>query len=149
MRGVKTKKYMKSQIKYLKNLFYDILNDFGRVFVVVRYSDRTVIGNRGFSDDEKEKGMILVFTLKNHRSLLWTEDGSISVKLSFGVQNRLEECFIYCDDIVALYSPDARIKFDRWDVWYVDTVGSEETAKDGEQEESPASKVIQLDKFRK
>jgi len=147
--GKKTEKYMKDQIKYLKNLFYDILNDFGRVFVVVRYSDRTVIGNRGFSDDEKEKGMILVFTLKNHRSLFWNEDGSISVKLSFGVQNRLEECFLYCDDIFALYSPDARIKFDRWDVWYVDTAGREETAKDGEQEESPDSKVIQLDKFRK
>jgi len=140
---------MKSQIKYLKNLFYDILNDFGRVFVVVRYSDRTVIGNRGFSDDEKEKGMILVFTLKNHRSLFWNEDGSISVKLSFGVQNRLEECFLYCDDIVALYSPDARIKLDRWDVWYVDADKEKETAKKVEKEKSLDDKIISLDKFRK
>ena len=34
---------MKNQIKYLQNLFYDLLNDYGRAFVVVKHSDRTIM----------------------------------------------------------------------------------------------------------
>ena len=49
-------KYMKNQIKYLQNLFYDLLNDYGRVYIIVKHSERTSLGKRGFSDEEKEKG---------------------------------------------------------------------------------------------
>jgi hypothetical protein len=49
---------MINQIKYLQNLFYDLLNDYGRVFIMVKYSDKTIIGNRGFTDEEKEKGLL-------------------------------------------------------------------------------------------
>jgi len=138
---------MKNQIKYLQNLFYDILNDYGRVFMVVKYSDRTTIGNRGFTDEEKEKGIILVFNNKNHRSLQWTEDGSIVATLVFGANNKLEKCFLYCDDVVALYSPDAKLNFERWDLW--DMEDSFKESKTLKNENSPDSKIVSLDKFRK
>ena len=48
---------MKNQIKYFQKLFHDLLNDYGRVFIIVKYSDRSAIGNRGFTDEEKEKGI--------------------------------------------------------------------------------------------
>jgi len=134
---------LKNPIKYLQNLFYDILNDYGRVFVVVKYSDRTIIGNRGFTDEEKEKGIILVFNQKNYRLLQWAEDGSIKVTLSFGVNNRQESCFLHCDDIVALYSPDARVKFDRWDI-----KDSSSVSEGIKKEKLQSSKVVSLDKFR-
>jgi hypothetical protein len=138
---------MKNQIKYLQNLFYDILSDYGRVFLVVKYSGRTIIGNRGFTDKEKEKGIILVFNNKNHRSLQWTEDGSIVATLAFGANNKMEKCFLHCDDVVALYSPDAELKFERWDLW--DMEDSFKESKTLKNENSPDSKIVSLDKFRK
>ncbi len=138
---------MKNQIKYLQNLFYDILSDYGRVFLVVKYSGCTIIGNRGFTDEEKEKGIILVFNNKNHRSLQWTEDGSIVATLAFGANNKMEKCFLHCDDVVALYSPDAKLKFERWDLWDMkDSFKESKTLKNGN---SPDSKIVSLDKFRK
>jgi hypothetical protein len=50
---------MKNQIKYLQNLFYDLLNDYGQVYLVVKYSENTKIGNRGFTEEEKKKGLAL------------------------------------------------------------------------------------------
>ena len=108
---------MKNQIKYLQNLFHDLLNDYGRAFVVVKYSDQTIIGARGFTEEEKEKGLVLVFNTGNHKNLQWTEDGSIVAALGFGSNNRIENCFIHHEDIVAVFCPDAKVKFDRWDVW--------------------------------
>jgi hypothetical protein len=138
---------MKNQIKYLQNLFYDILSDYGRVFLVVKYSDCTIIGNRGFTDEEKEKGIILVFNNKNPISLQWTEDGSIVATLAFGANNKMEKCFLHCDDVLALYSPDAKLKFERWDLWDMeDSFKESKTLKNGN---SPDSKIVSLDKFRK
>ncbi|MBM4128973.1 MAG: hypothetical protein FJ243_02505 [Nitrospira sp.] len=107
---------MKNQIRYFQNLFYDLLNDYGRVYVVVKYSYRTTIGNRGFTGEEKEKGLVLVFNQMNYKNLQWTDEGSIVATLGFGVTNKPENCFLYFDDIVALYSPDAKVIFDRWDM---------------------------------
>jgi hypothetical protein len=141
---------MKNQIKYLKNLFYELLNDYGSVFIVVKYSDRTTLGDRGCTDEEKEKGIILVFNHKNHRPLQWTEDGSIVTTLAFGINNRPENCFLHCDDIVTVYSPDARVKFDRWDMWNMeDSSKVTKGAKKLEKEKLPNSKIVSLDSFRK
>ncbi|MEW6418789.1 MAG: hypothetical protein AB1480_11830 [Nitrospirota bacterium] len=107
---------MKSQIKYLQNLFYDLLNDYGEVFIIVRYSDNSTIGSRGFTEEERKKGMVLVFNNRNYKNLQWTEDGSIMTTLGFGVKNRPEKCFLHFDDIVSVFSPYAKVRFDRWDV---------------------------------
>lgn len=141
---------MKNQIKYLQNLFYDLLNDYGRVFMLVKYSDKTVIGNRGFTDEEKEKGLILVFNNRNHRNIQWSEDGSIVAALGFGVNNRIENCFLHHEDIVAVFSPDAKVKFDRWDIWDAKE-SPEEMQKSMElgKEISDEENIISLNNFRK
>jgi hypothetical protein len=136
---------MKIQIKYLRNLFYDLLNDYGRVLILVKHSDLTFIGNRGFTDEEKEKGLILVFNNKNYKTLQWTEDGGIIAALGFGVSNRAEKCFIHHNDIVAVFSPDAKVKFDRWDMF--DREDSK--AKLDESENFTDKKIVSLDKFKK
>jgi hypothetical protein len=138
---------MKSQLKYLQNLFYDLLNDFGRVYVVVKYSDNTTIGNRGFTEEEKKNGLVLIFNLKNHKNLQWNEDGSIITALGFGAANRSEKCYLHADDIVSIFSPDARVKYDRWDIR--DTAGQSETIQGSEEEKSEEEKIVSLDRFRK
>ena len=141
---------MKNQIKYLQNVFYDLLNDYGQAYIAVRYSDKTTIGNRGFTEEEKKQGLILTFNQKNHKNLQWTEDGSIITTLGFGTGNRPEKCFLYFDDIVSVFSPDARVKLDRWDIWGV----QEDPEQPGEEtvpaEKRPQNeKIISLDSFRK
>ena len=139
---------MKKQLRYLKNLFYDLLNDYGKVYIVVKYSDLTIIGTRGFTIDEKEKGLMLVFTKNNHRRLHWTDEGNITVALSFG-NNRLENCFIHHDDIVALYSPDAMVKYDRWDILNIeDAAGQHKEIRNMADDKLHKNKIISLEKYR-
>jgi len=140
---------MKNQIKYLQNIFYDLLNDYGKVFIVVKYSEKTVIGTRGFTAQEKEKGIILVFNKDNYKKLKWTEDGSIVAALHFGRNNRPENCFLHYDDIIAVYSPEAMVKIDRWDI-----LNKEYDYKQGKKtpevkkEKIIDRKVISIDKYR-
>jgi hypothetical protein len=138
---------MKSQLKYLQNLFYDLLNDFGRVYVVVKYSEDTTIGNRGFTEEEKKNGLVLIFNLNNHKNLQWNEDGSIITALGFGAANRSEKCYLHADDIVSIFSPDARVKYDRWDSR--DAAGQSGAIKGSEEEKSEKEKIVSLDGFRK
>lgn len=132
---------MKNQIKYLQNLFYELLNDYGRVFLHIKYSSRTTIGNRGFTEEEKERGIILVFNNRNHKNLQWTEDGSIVTALGFGTNNKIENCFIHYEDIVSVFSPDAMVKFDRWDIM--------DAKESSEREKLKNEKIVSLDNFRK
>jgi hypothetical protein len=139
---------MKHQLKYLKNLFYDLLDDYGKVYIIVKYSDLTIIGNRGFTIEEKEKGLMLVFTKNNHRKLHWTEEGNIIVALSFG-KNRLENCFIHHDDIIALYSPDAMVKYDRWDILNIkDVTRQQKEIRDMTNDALHKNKIISLEQYR-
>jgi hypothetical protein len=142
---------MKNQIKYLQNLFYDLLNDYGRVYIIVKHSERTSLGKRGFSDEEKEKGLILVFNNRNSRTIQWAEDGSIVTTLGFGVSNKPENCFLHCDDIVAVYSPDAKVKVDRWDMLNMEDSSAESRHVKGSQQRrlGDKRKVVSLDNFRK
>ena len=140
---------MKNQIKYLKNLFYELFNDYGRVYIIIKYSNLTTIGNRGFTAEEKEKGLVLVFTHNNHRRLHWTEDGNIIVAVSFGNDNRLENCFIHHDDIMALYSPDAMVKYDRWDILNIEEATKQQKdMKNIGKDERHKSKIVSLEKYR-
>jgi len=141
---------MKNQIKYLQNLFYEILNDYGQVYIVVRDSENTVIGTRGFSEEEKKKGLILVFNQRNYKNLVWSDDGSINATLGFGLSNKSEKCFLHSDDIVSVFSPDAKIKFDRWDIWeQKDSVKKSGNVSESVETEIRDEKIVSLDKFRK
>lgn len=141
---------MKNQIKYLQNLFYDILNEYGRVFVVIKHSERTVIGSRGFIDEEKKNGLALAFNNKNYKTLQWTEDGSIIAALGFGAVNKIENCFLHCDDIVSVYSPDAKIKLDRWDMPEAeDSVSESLKIRDSKKDAKTGGKIVSLESFKK
>lgn len=145
-----TKHSIKKQVRYLQNMFHDLLNDFGQVFIVVKYSGHTMIGNRGFTEEEKEKGLVLVFNQSNYSKLQWTQDGSIVATLGFGDHNRPEKCLIHYDDIMSVFSPRARVRFDRWDMWKQETAGSEgKTPRDTPQQLSQGDKVVSLNGFRK
>lgn len=88
------------------NIFYEILNIVGRVFIVVRYSESVKLGKRGFLPEERENGLVLVFN--NKMKFTWGEAG-IEATLVFG--NLLQRCFIPEDDIVAVYSPELKVQF--------------------------------------
>jgi hypothetical protein len=141
---------VKNQIRYLQNLFYDLLNDYGQVYVAVRHSENSFIGDRGFTDEEKEKGLVLVFNKKNHKDLQWTEDGSIIAALGFGMNNRPEKCFLHVDDIVSVFSPLAKIRFDRWDTGDSEKgTGQPRELAIQEAKKSGGENIVSLDQFRK
>jgi hypothetical protein len=100
---------MKKQIEYLQRLFYDLWNDFGSVYILVRYSNRTIIGNRGFTEDEKKQGLILVLNNKTNSTLNWDSEGNVTCILAFGT--RKEDIFIHHDDLKAVFSPEAGVQF--------------------------------------
>ena len=127
-----------------------MMNDYGRVFVVIKQSERTVIGNRGFTDEEKENGLVLAFNSKNYKTLQWTEDGSIVTTLGFGSNNKIENCFLHADDIVSVYSPDAKIKFDRWDMLETkDSLSEPQKIRNDKKDAVTKGKIVSLNSFRK
>lgn len=89
-----------------KHIFFEFLNLVGRAFILVRYSDGVVLGNRGFTAEEKENGIILVFNSK--MNFLW-DDYGITATLVFGTSP--QKCFIPVDDIIAVYSPELNAQF--------------------------------------
>ncbi len=105
---------MKKQIEYLQKLFYDIWNDFGAVYLVVKHSSRTTIGKRGFTEEEKKQGLILVFNNKTNNALKWDADGNVTCVLAFGTSK--EDISIHHDDLLAVFSREAGVQFVRTDV---------------------------------
>jgi hypothetical protein len=89
-----------------KTVFNEMLNMAGRVFLVVRYSENVVIGDRGFTQDELKKGIVLVFN--NTMKFSWVDQG-ISAAMVFGAKS--QECFIPTNDIVVIYSPELNAQF--------------------------------------
>lgn len=89
-----------------KHIFFEFLNLVGRAFVLVRHSDNVILGNRGFTAEEKKNGIILVFNSK--MNFLW-DDYGITATLVFGTSP--QKCFIPVDDIMAVYSPDLNAQF--------------------------------------
>ena len=140
---------MKNQIKYLQNLFYDLLNDYGQAYVVVKYSENTIIGKRGFTEEEKKKGIMLIFNRGNHKNLQWTDDGSIITTLGFGAGNRPEKCFLHFDDILSVFSPSVKIRLDRWDTWDIQGRPDEIKEPMPDEEISDGKKIVSMDSFRK
>jgi hypothetical protein len=105
---------MKKQIEYLQKLFYDLWNDFGSAYLLVKYSDRSVIGKRGFTEEEKKQGLALVFNAKTSATLNWDSEGDLSCVLAFGT--RKEDVFIHHDDLAGVFSPEAGVQFLRTDL---------------------------------
>lgn len=89
-----------------KQIFFEMLDLAGRVFIVVRYADTVIIGNRGFLAEEKERGLVLVFN--RMMQFDWSENG-IHATLGFGPKT--EKCYIPPDEIIAIFSPELAAQF--------------------------------------
>jgi hypothetical protein len=89
-----------------KQIFYDMLDMAGRVFITVRHGEDVIVGRRGFLPQEKEKGIILVFN--RGMTFTWNEEG-ISATLAFG--STAEKCFIPLDNIMTIFSPELNAQF--------------------------------------
>lgn len=100
---------MKKQLEYMQRLFYDIWNDFGSVYLLVKYSNRTIVGKRGFTEEEKKQGLILVFNNKTNNTLNWDSEGNLTCVLAFGA--RKEDIYIHHDDLQGVFSPEAGVQF--------------------------------------
>lgn len=126
-----------------KQVFYDLLNIVGRVFIAVRYSDDVVIGRRGFLPEEKEKGLVLVFNQKMH--FTWDDIG-ISTTLAFGTTP--EKCFIPQENIMTIFSPELNAQFSVLPKEGEDKKQEPKKIKTTEKKTSPDKKVISVD-FKK
>ena len=114
----------------------------GRVFVVAQHSDNVLIGKRGFTTEEKENGIVLVF---NPRMNFRWEDDAIHATLSFGA--RSEKCSIPVNDIIAIYSPEAHAQFITQPHEPVEIEDIEDESSKTENDEK-SEKVVKVD-FRK
>lgn len=89
-----------------KHVFYELMHIGGRAFILVRYSEHVILGNRGLTDDERENGIVLVFN--QGMNFQW-DDYGITATLVFG--SSPQKCFIPVDDIAAVYSSDLNAQF--------------------------------------
>jgi hypothetical protein len=133
---------MKKQVAYLQKLFYDLWNDFGSVYLIVGHSDRTRIGRRGFTEEEKEHGLILVFNNRTSNTLTWDDEGNLSCVLAFGT--RKEDVYIHHDDLRGLFSPEAGVQFLRGDAG-----GRPERPPETEEGQGESTQVVSMSTYRK
>ncbi len=110
----------------------------GRVFIVARYSEDVAIGSRGFTEEEKKNGIVLVF----NKSMNFTwDDLGISSTLVFGTSP--QKCFVPVDHIVAIYSPELKSQF----ITSPETVTQMKDSKETEAKTAP--NVVQVDFTKK
>ena len=133
---------MKKQVAYLQRLFYDIWNDFGSVYLLVKYSSRTSIGKRGFTEEEKKLGLVLVFNNKTNAKLDWDAEGNLTCVLAFGA--RREDVSIHHDDLLGVFSREAGVQFIRSDGSGEPAASPEKDARQGD-----ARQVVSLSDFKK
>ena len=133
---------MKKQVAYLQKLFYDLWNDFGSAYLIVNHSDRTRIGKRGFTEEEKKQGLILVFNNKTNTNLEWDEEGNLSCVLAFGP--RKEDVQVHHDDLRGVFSPEAGVQLLRGDIVTKPAAPAEPDAGEGD-----AGQIVSLSTYRK
>jgi hypothetical protein len=133
---------MKKQVAYLQRLFYDIWNDFGSVYLLVSYSSRTSIGKRGFTEEERKQGLVLVFNNKTNASLDWDAEGNLTCVLAFG--SRKEDVYIHHDDLLGVFSREAGVQFLR-----SDAAGGPAAEPGPDAARAGTSQVVSMSSFKK
>jgi hypothetical protein len=66
---------------------------------------------------------------------------------AFGTGNRPENCFLHADDLVSVFSPLAKIRFDRWDMTDIGDRTKEPPMP--EAKPSQYDKVVSIESFRR
>lgn len=69
-------------VKFKKELLEKIIDNFEKFYIHVMPHKNLVIGNRGLIDQEKEKGLMLVFGLYSYKEFRW-DDENIYVSMRF------------------------------------------------------------------
>lgn len=133
---------MKKQVEYLQKFFYDLWNDFGKVFLLVRYSGKSVIGKRGFTEEEQKQGLVLVFNNRTNNKMAWDAEGNVTCVLAFGTQR--EDVYLHHDDLLGVFSPEAGVQFMRSDIGREVADAPSEQAAEGSD-----GKVVSLSSFKK
>jgi hypothetical protein len=126
-----------------KQVFYDLLNIAGRVYIAIRYGEDVIIGKRGFLPQEREKGLVLVFNQK--MNFTWDSYG-ISTTLAFGTTP--EKCFIPQENIMTIFSPELNAQFSALSAEGEISKEPQKKIKTAEKKTSPDKKVISVD-FKK
>lgn len=124
-----------------RDIFNELLNIVGRVFIVVRYHEDVQIGQRGFLPEEKQKGIVLVF---NKRMQFSFEPWGINAKLLFGT--KVEHCLIPVEHIIGIYSPELNCQF--FSIPPEIEIKQEEPEEEEKTEQSDSAKVVKID-FKK
>jgi len=133
---------MKKQVEYLQRLFYDIWNDFGSVHLLVKYSSKTSIGKRGFTEEEMKRGLVLAFNSKTNNRLDWDAEGNLTCVLAFG--ERKEDVSIHHDDLLGVFSQEAGVQLLR-----SDTGNEPETSPDTGAWHGGDKHVVSISSFKK
>ncbi len=89
-----------------RHVFHELLELTGRVFVVVKYSEEVLIGDRGFLPEEKENGLVLV--LNKRMNFKW-DDYGLDARLVFGTSP--QHCIVPARHIIGVYSPELSSQF--------------------------------------
>jgi len=122
-----------------KQVFYDMLNIVGRVFIAVRHGEDVLIGKRGFLPQEREKGLVLVFNRK--MNFTW-DDYGISTTLAFGTTP--EKCFIPQESIITVFSPELNAQFSAGLGEHAVPEEKQQKLKAEKKPEASAEKVIKV-----
>lgn len=101
-----SKELIKRVNELKRQVFFEIFELVGRVFIIIDYDENVVIGKRGFLPEEKQRGLVLVFNTR--MKFQWNED-ALTATLIFG--NRAEDCYIPINVITGVFSPDLRVHF--------------------------------------
>ncbi len=133
---------MKKTVEYLQRLFYDIWNDFGSVYLLVKYSSRTSIGKRGFTEEERKQGLVLVFNNKTNTRLDWDAEGNLTCTLAFGA--RKEDVYIHHEDLLSVFSVEAGVQFLR-----NDTGNEPASSPESDAVRQETRQVISMSSFKK
>ncbi len=138
-----------------RHVFYELLNIVGRVFIMVSYSERVILGSRGFSPEERDNGIVLV--INDRMNFSWDDEG-ITANLIF--DSTPQQCYIPADLISVVHSPELNTQFvisslsqrEPKDI-VEDFTGTEQTTsgkqKNGVPPSAISEKVVKVDFTRK
>lgn len=99
---------MESVIPFKKELIGSVTANYLKFFMHISPHPGVVIGRRGFVDEEKTRGIVLVFGPQSYRDFRM-EDSFISVTMKFS--GRWEEVFIPYEAIAAVFNDPVTPEF--------------------------------------
>ncbi|MCX7913943.1 MAG: hypothetical protein N2511_05095 [Thermodesulfovibrionales bacterium] len=89
-----------------RHIFFEFLNLAGRVYILVKDSQRLFSERKNFIKEDKERGIVLVFN--PGMNFVWDKEG---IKATLIFDNHPIKCFIPPGDIILIFSPELDAQF--------------------------------------